>query len=83
MTASVASKAIQQHIIPLARRDQFIKRLAIPTCCDIRNRAVGEIIARDRDGFPQIGGEFDSEFGVQVFAGGAHEIKVTSHGLAK
>ena len=40
--------------------------------CDIRNRAIGEIIARHRDSFSQVGGEFDLEFSVQVFAGAAH-----------
>ena len=70
LPASVASKVIQQHIIPLARRDQFIERLAIPACGDIRNRAIGEIIARDLDGLSQIRWESDSEFSVQVFAGG-------------
>ncbi len=74
LPTSIALEVIQQHIIPLSRGDQFIEGLAISACSDIRNCAIGEVIARHRDGLSQIRGEPDFEFSVQVFARGAHDL---------
>jgi hypothetical protein len=64
LSAIAAIDAIMQNMILLAQSDQFIEQLAIPACADISDCAIVEMIGRDRSGFPQIGWELDSEFGV-------------------
>ena len=78
LPAGIALELIVQDVFPLARRGQFAERFGITVSGDIRDRAIGEVVTRDRDGLPQVGGEPDSELDVQVFARGAHTTSLFS-----